>query len=150
MLNVTNTEKAFSLQQDETYCSSKHNPGGHGTPTWKVHGWLLLQQGCFQIPKPPFFLFKVICLSGYLKLWKHGSHFTESWVWFFYKKFLNCLSVHIIIFARKRGAFCVLGSALVYKCCHSLLEMQLTKNVNSHNNLGQKIWCLSSQFPISC
>lgn len=37
-----------------------------------------------------------------------------------FSKIFHRLSAYII-FARKRGAFCVLGSALVHKCCHSLL-----------------------------
>lgn len=56
---------------------------------------------------------------------KHGSHFTKS---------DNCLSL------------CVKEVLFAHKCCHSLLWM---KNINSHNKVGEKMWCLSCQFPIS-
>lgn len=126
MLNVTNTKKAFSLQQDETNCSRKHNSGGHHTPNWKVHGWSLLQRG-FLLPKPPSFVF-----CYYLHEWmpesvRNTSHISMNQRFVFFTNILHRLPAYIIIFVRKRGAFCMLGSVFIHKCCHSLLWMKWMK-----------------------
>lgn len=92
-------------------------------------------------------------LFAWVDTWNCGNtgHISLNQEYDFLQKMLNRLSVYIIIFARKRGAFCVLGSALT-----EMLSLFIINAINEKCKQPQQIGkekfdaCLvNSQFHVN-